>query len=181
VTTFAPSAILTREGVRKYSAKFGEKAEDFVKFCDGLTDTDIAVAMTDSNVYRARMFAETQLHNHMRPAYLYCNIRRAPGDFEGAYHGFEHWYVFQTLDRDWRKYAGSDYEMSDMMAEYWANFVKNGDPNGPELPVWTPYTRNDKRTMMMDVSPWMGERKLPKIQQYKLDYFLDKYKDRFRD
>jgi hypothetical protein len=34
--------------------------------------------------------------------------------------------------------------------------------------------------MMFDTSPWMGERKLPVFQQYKLDYFLDKYKDGFR-
>ncbi len=180
VTTFAPSAILTREKVRKYAEKFGDKAEDFIRYCDSLSDTDIAVAMTDSNIYRARMFAETQLHNHMTPAYLYCNIRRAPGDFEGAYHGFEHLYVFQTLDRDWRKYTGSDYDLSNMMAEYWANFVKHGDPNGPELPAWTPYTEGSKKTMMLDVSPWMGERRLPKLQQYKLDYYLDKYKDGFR-
>ncbi len=180
VTTFAPSAILTREKVAEYSKKFGDKADEFVKFCDGISDTDIAVAMTDSNIYRARMFAETQLHNHMKPAFLYCNIRRAPGDFQGAYHGFEHYYVFQTLDRDWRQYAASDYELSNTMAEYWANFVKNGDPNGPGLAEWTPYTEEDKRSMMFDTSPWMGERKLPKFQQYKLDYFLDKYKEGFR-
>ena len=136
--------------------------------------------MTDDNIYRARLFAETQLCNNMKPAYVYCNIRRAPGDFAGAYHGFEHYYVFQTLDRDWREYTGSDYELSNNMAEYWANFVKNGDPNGKNLKTWTPYTEDCKKTLMMDVSPWMGERKLPKVKQYMLDYFLDKYKDGFR-
>lgn len=180
VTEFAPSAILTRDKVEKYSHKFGDKAEDFVRFCEGLTDTDIAVGMTDDNVYRARMFAETQLCNNMKPAYVYCNIRRAPGDFSGAYHGFEHYYVFQTLDRDWREYTGSDYELSNTMAEYWANFVKNGDPNGQGLKMWTPYTKDCKKSLMMDVSPWMGERKLPKVRQFILDYYLEKYKDGFR-
>ena len=180
VTEFAPSAILTREKVKDYSRKFGDKADEFVRYCSGLSDTDIAVAMTDSNIYRARMFAETQLCNHMRPAFLFCNIRRSPEGFQGAYHGFEHYYIFQTLDRDWREYSASDYELSNRIADYWANFVKNGDPNGPGLKTWTPYTADCRETMMFDSALWMGERKLPKLQQFKLDYFLDKYREGFR-
>ena len=34
--------------------------------------------------------------------------------------------------------------------------------------------------MMFDSALWMGERKLPKLQQFKLDYFLDKYREGFR-
>lgn len=175
-STIGPfTSILTKEKIRDYAENFEDKAEDFVKFAEGLTPAELAIGLNDDNAFRCRMFGETQIRKGMKPAYYFCTVRRAPGDAAGAYHGIEHWYVFQTLDRDWRPYTGSDYDLSNMMCSYWANFASTGDPNGPELPLWTPYTKEKPETMMFDTSPWMGERKLPKIQQYKMDYFIDKY------
>lgn len=179
------TSVLTRENVDTYAKKFEECADDFRNFTEKLSDAELATGLVDGNAYRCRMFAETQLANGMKPAYYFCTIRRAPGDDAGAYHGIEHAYVFQTLDRDWRFYTGSDYDLSNQMAEYWANFCKTGNPNdsgktdGPERPYalqeWRPYTSGDPVTMMFDTSSWMGERKLAKVQQYKLDYFMRKY------
>ena len=166
--------ILTPDNLERYAEGFGSQKEDFIAFCQQLTPSELAGGLLDGNAFRCRLFAETQLKNGMQPAYCYCTIRRAPGDSAGAYHGIEHPYVFQTLDRDWRDYSGSDYDLSKQMCQYWANFVRTGDPNGEGLTHWTPYTAVCKETMMFDVSPWMGERKLSKIQQYKLDYFLGK-------
>ena len=166
--------ILTPDNLERYAEGFGSQKEDFIAFCQQLTPSELAGGLVDVNAFRCRLFAETQLKNGMQPAYCYCTIRRAPGDSAGAYHGIEHPYVFQTLDRDWRDYSGSDYDLSKQMCQYWANFVRTGDPNGEGLTHWTPYTAVCKETMMFDVSPWMGERKLSKIQQYKLDYFLGK-------
>ncbi len=177
---FAPKDLLTRDKVKDYAFNFEGKEDDFIKFCEGLTDTDLALALSDSNYYKVTFFSEIQLANHMKPAYAYSIIRRAPGDFQGAFHGFEHYYVFQTLDRDWRQYTGSDYDLSNLMAEYWSNFVKTGDPNARELPEWTPFTEDNRKIMMMDTSPWMGERTLPKMQRYKIDYYMDKFRDQFR-
>jgi carboxylesterase type B len=33
------------------------------------------------------------------------------------------------------------------MSTYWANFVKNGDPNGEGLPEWRPYSPDKKEVM----------------------------------
>ena len=48
----------------------------------------------------------------------------------------EHQFVFQTLLKSKRPYAGKDYDLSNQLANYWANFIKTGDPNGDGLPAW---------------------------------------------
>lgn len=56
-----------------------------------------------------------------------------------AWHSTELWFVFDSLrpglppDRPWRD---CDFKMGEIMSSYWANFMKNGDPNGEGLPFW---------------------------------------------
>ncbi len=64
----------------------------------------------------------------------------------GSAHGGELPYAFGNLDRHAWLYDESDRALSEVMQEYWANFVKYGDPNGAGLPVWEP-TR-DGRTVL---------------------------------
>ncbi len=35
-----------------------------------------------------------------------------------------------------------DYALSDIMVNYWTNFVKYGNPNGKGLPIWSAYTKS---------------------------------------
>jgi len=65
-------------------------------------------------------------------------------------------------------------DLAKKMNRYWANFVKNGDPNGEGLTKWTPITEDCKGTMMLDSSPWMGERKLNRLNMLKMEYLLNK-------
>ena len=50
------------------------------------------------------------------------------------------WYLFETMDRDWRPYRGVDYEISKKMVEYWVNFIKTGNPNGEGGVKWERYS-----------------------------------------
>ncbi|NLM62591.1 MAG: carboxylesterase family protein, partial [Clostridiales bacterium] len=140
--------------------------------CESLDDHEIMIGKTLNGTMRNMQLAENQLRHGRKPAYLFCFRRRLPGDNAGAPHGAELPYVFQTLQNGWRPYSGADYELSDILADYWANFARTGDPNGPGIPEWKPYTKDDKRVLMIDTPPYMCERPLPKIQQYKLNYFL---------
>lgn len=83
-----------------------------------------------------------------KPGYLYFFSRPLPGDDSGSWHSSDLWYIHGTLDRCWRPFEKYDYELSDAMITYWTNFMKNGDPNGSDLPQWQPYTKDNQFTMV---------------------------------
>ena len=89
----------------------------------------------------------------------------------GSAHGGELPYAFGNLDRHAWLYDESDRALSEVMQEYWANFVKYGDPNGAGLPAWEP-TR-DGRTVLE-----LGERIAPVPDPALALYdLLDAYQD----
>lgn len=73
------------------------------------------------------------------PCHVYRFERKLPGDDAGAFHSGELWYEFETLPRSWRPFEDVDYQISALVADYWTNFIRTGDPNGTGLPLWSPY------------------------------------------
>ncbi len=78
------------------------------------------------------------------PVYLYRFSPDIPGeDHAGAFHSSDLWFVFETLQKCWRPFQGRHYDLARVMCNYWTNFARSGDPNGPDndgapMPVWTP-------------------------------------------
>jgi para-nitrobenzyl esterase len=75
-------------------------------------------------------------------AYLYHFMQRPPFPEESVHHGWgashfaELWYVFDHLDQEHWNWSAQDRKVAELMASYWTNFVKTGDPNGQGLLRW---------------------------------------------
>jgi para-nitrobenzyl esterase len=70
----------------------------------------------------------------------------SPNYGKGSPHGQDVDFVFKALKKE---EAETDYELSDIMATYWTNFAKYGDPNGEGLPQWPEFTKDSHVTMVL--------------------------------
>jgi len=112
----------------------------------------------DRGIAAAWLWARDRTQQGSRqPVWLYLYAHPEPGPEAGrygAFHSSELAYVFQTLDAaPERPFTDADRELSDMMARYWANFVKTGDPNGAGLPPWPKLDSDEPYLMRLDVIP----------------------------
>ena len=76
------------------------------------------------------------------PAYAYYFTQRAPFpagsvyDGWGASHFAELWYMSDHLNQAPWAWSADDRRLADVMAGYWVNFARTGNPNGDGLPIW---------------------------------------------
>jgi len=80
------------------------------------------------------------------PLYAYNFDAEIPGwDHPGTFHSVDLWFFFETLAKCWRPFTGGHYDLARRMCDYWANFIRCGDPNGEGshgemLNHWPPLT-----------------------------------------
>jgi para-nitrobenzyl esterase len=69
----------------------------------------------------------------------------------GAVHSAEIEYAMGNLDSN-KVYAWTpdDYQVSKVMQEYFANFIKTGNPNGKGLPAWPKFAEGQR--LIIDVN-----------------------------
>lgn len=98
------------------------------------------------------------------------NAPKAPKP-KGAVHSAEIEYAMGNLatnkDYDWTE---DDYKVSETMMNYFANFIKSGNPNGEKLPVW-PMAKDEKSPEIMIIDIKSKATKAENDTRY---LFLDK-------
>ena len=129
---------------------FGDDAEAFLKLC-GAPSANVEESRQKASVssieYAIRIAAQANAETGSgTPLYYYNFDAEIPGwDDPGTFHSVDLWFFFETLAKCWRPFVGKHYDLARQMCNYWANFIRNGDPNGldatgEELPRWEPYT-----------------------------------------
>jgi len=74
----------------------------------------------------------------------------------GSPHGQDVAYVFKHLDASNSQTTKTDLEISDVMATYWTNFAKRGDPSGEGVPVWPAFSDTNPLVMYFNQTPHVG-------------------------
>lgn len=117
--------------------RYGDKAAAFLALYPAPDDA-AAQASARASV-RDRGIAALLAWTRGRTAYGYLYTHPEPGSQPQyrAFHSAELAYVFGTLAvTPERPFTDADRAIAGRMGDYWANFVKTGDPNGPGLPTW---------------------------------------------
>jgi len=71
-----------------------------------------------------------------------------PGLSLGAYHGSELQYLFGMKQLPGPA-TPAQQQLSSQMIQYWTNFVKTGNPNGPGLPAWPRYDASSHQILSL--------------------------------
>lgn len=100
-------------------------------------------------------WARLQAAKSRRPAFYYHFDADPPFPNGSVYEGWrashfaDLWYMFDHLGQQAWRWTAADRRLSDMMASYWVNFARSGDPNGAGLPTWPAFTPANPATQYL--------------------------------
>ena len=179
-TEASPSTTITTFAKYQESLvnEYGNDAQLILKTYSATTDAEVAKATQD--LTRDKGFgiqnyswARIQSEKGKSKAYLYFFERQVPatGDLKkyGAFHSGEITYAYDNHKMFNRPWESSDYELAKLMSSYWVNFATKGDPNGGQLPKWTPFDKDEGNVMDFNVKSGMIQH--PSYQA--LEFFYD--------
>ncbi|HLM24948.1 MAG TPA: carboxylesterase family protein [Pyrinomonadaceae bacterium] len=140
----------TPENYRRVLEKlYGARAGEALKLYPATTREEVIQSATDMAGDRFIAYSTwnwVELHGKTSGArvyrYLYTRPRPAAGTggqppARGAVHSAEIEYALGNLAvNDVYSWTDDDYRVSATMQNYFANFIKKADPNGPGLPQW---------------------------------------------
>lgn len=184
---FMQGAAMTSENfINKVKQAFPDHHAEVLKLYPHQTEQEVsesATALASDRFISYSTWKWLDLHRNyaQKPTYryLYSKPRPAPADnpqavlVNGAPHACEIEYCMGNLDLvksfAWTK---DDYKVSETMMNYFANFIKTGNPNGTGLPEWPMMKANEATTPVMVIHTESMYKNSTIEERYKL---LDKY------
>ncbi len=164
-----PSALYAKskkELEKKARSIFGSRSGEYLELLDRQeTESEAAEAGNGSKTVEygkvsglectiKGVFGKRKEAGSRQNYYYYKFAPDIPGwDKPGCFHSVDLWFFFETLAKCWRPFTGRHYDLARQMCNYWANFIKTGDPNGADadgtpMPGWEPYTRETSAEMV---------------------------------
>lgn len=145
-----PEADTLDDFKRMAAELFGDDARTFLALTGALSgslDQALQRASASGIEYAIRIAGQANADTGAcLPLYYYNFDADIPGwDHPGTFHSVDLWFFFETLAKCWRPFVGRHYDLARQMCNYWANFIRSGDPNGQDatgedLPRWETYT-----------------------------------------
>jgi para-nitrobenzyl esterase len=150
--------VKTVEEFRAFAREaYGNDADEFLKLCsssNGSISEMLYKATVSHLEFSIRLIGNAKARTGEKtPVYYWVFNAEIPGwDSPGAFHSVDLWFFFETLAKCWRPFVGKHYDLARKMCNYWANFIRFGDPNGKDadgsdMPLWKPFTEDDPNRM----------------------------------
>ncbi len=165
---------------------YGADADEFLKLCKSETGSisEMLYRATVSHLeYSIRLIGKAKARTGDKtPVYYWVFNAEIPGwDNPGAFHSVDLWFFFETLAKCWRPFVGKHYDLARKMCNYWANFIRSGNPNGKDadgsdMPLWKPFTEDDPNRICFYDEVCTDNRRPDDLMKFLIKQYLKKHK-----
>lgn len=179
---FSKPNVKTKDELKDMAVKmFGGNADEFLRLCQfesGTIEEIVERAAVSGIEYAIRVAGKANVDTGANvPIYYYNFDAEIPGwDNPGTFHSVDLWFFFETLAKCWRPFVGKHYDLARQMCNYWANFIRSGDPNGKDvtgedMPQWNPYTPDEPFGMVFKDKPEFTREEPSDLMNFLVDEF----------
>lgn len=140
----------------KILAQWGAAGPEVLEYYPATTDKEAEISQLHLQrdlVFGAQNYILANLvSDQAKAVFVYRFTRRVPAgkykDF-GAFHTGEVPYAYDNLQFVDRPFEPADYQLEEVMSDYWVNFIVSGNPNAAGLPEWPAYKTDSKQIMYL--------------------------------